>query len=102
MPYVKVVEVDEIGVGQGTLIERDGVTIAVFNAGGGRFHATSPTCPHEDGPLAEGWLEGDAVICPWHGYDFELATGACRVAPGLKVSVYSVRVNGTAVEIDLP
>src|SRR6516164_7395820 len=63
--------------------------------------ATSPTCPHEDGPLAEGWLEGDAVICPWHGYDFALATGACRVAPGLTVAVYPVRVNGTAVEIDL-
>ena len=102
MSYVKVAEVDEIGVGQGTLIERDGVTIAVFNAGDGQFYATSPSCPHEDGPLAEGWLEGDAVICPWHGYDFALATGACRVAPGLKVSVYPVRVNGTAVEIDLP
>jgi len=37
MPYTKVAEVDEIGVGQGTLIERGGMTIAVFNAGGGRF-----------------------------------------------------------------
>ena len=37
MPYVKIAEVDEIAVGQGTLIERGGVTIAVFNAGGGRF-----------------------------------------------------------------
>jgi nitrite reductase (NADH) small subunit len=102
MSYVKVAEIDEIAVGQGMLIERGGVAIAVFNAGGGQFYATSPTCPHEDGPLAEGWLEGDAVICPWHGYDFALATGACRVAPGLNVSVYSVRVNGSAVEIDLP
>ena len=102
MPYIKVAEVDEIAVGQGTLIERAGVAIAVFNAGAGQFYATSPTCPNEDGPLAEGWLEGDAVICPWHGYDFALTTGACRVAPGLKVSVYTVRVNGTAIEIDLP
>lgn len=49
MPYVKVAEVDEIAVGQGTLIERDGLAIAVFNGGGGQFYATSPTCPHEDG-----------------------------------------------------
>jgi nitrite reductase/ring-hydroxylating ferredoxin subunit len=102
MPYVKVAEVDEIAAGQAALIERAGATVVVYNAGNGRFYATSPTCPHEDGPLAEGWLEGDAVICPWHGYDFELATGACRVAPGLKISVYPVRVNGTTVEIDLP
>jgi nitrite reductase/ring-hydroxylating ferredoxin subunit len=102
MAFVKVAEVEDIGVGQGTLIEHDGRTVAVFNAGGGRFFACSPTCPHEDGPLAEGWLEGDTVVCPWHGYDFDLASGACRVAPGLAVSVYPVRVNGSGVEVDLP
>ena len=102
MPYTKVAEVDEIGVGQGTLIERGGTTIAVFNAGGGRFYATSPTCPHEDGPLAEGWLEGDAVVCPWHGFDFDLGTGRCRVDEDLSIAVYPVRVTGDSVEVDLP
>ena len=57
--------------------------------GGGRFYATGPTCPHEDGPLAEGWLEGDAVVCPWHGFDFELATGPAASNPDLVVPVYS-------------
>jgi len=102
MAFVKVAEVGEIDAGQGALIERDGRTIALFNAGGGRYVACSSTCPHEDGPLAEGWLEGDAVVCPWHGYDFDLKSGACRVAPGLSVSVYAARVNGAAVEVDLP
>jgi nitrite reductase/ring-hydroxylating ferredoxin subunit len=102
MPYTKVAEVDEIGVGQGTLIERGGMTIAVFNAGGGRFYATGPICPHEDGPLSEGWVEGDAVICPWHGFDFDLSTGTCRVDPDLAVPVYPVRVRGELVEVDLP
>jgi len=102
MPFVKVAEVGDLPVGQGTLIERDGTALAVFNAGGGRFFATSPRCPHEEGPLAEGWLEGDVVICPWHGYDFELTTGRCRVDNDLAVAVYPVRVNGTAIEVDLP
>ena len=102
MAFVRVAAVEDIGEGQGTLVEHGGRSIALFNAGGGRFVACSPTCPHEDGPLVEGWLDGNAVVCPWHGYDFDLATGACRVAPGLTLSVYPVRVNGGAVEIDLP
>ena len=102
MPFVNVAEVGEIPIGKGVRIDRDGIALAVFNAGGGRFFATSPLCPHEEGPLAEGWLEGDTVVCPWHGYDFELTTGRCRVDNDLAVAVYPVRVNGTAIEVDLP
>src|SRR5712691_12803106 len=103
MPFVKVVDdAGAIAVGQGTLVESGGVALAVFNGGGGRFYACGAICPHEDGPLAEGWIEGDAVVCPWHGFDFELATGRCRVDDGLKIAVYQVRVNGADVEVDLP
>ena len=102
MAFVRVVQSDEIPVGQGALLDVAGVMIAVFNAGAGRFHATSPQCPHEDGPLAEGWLEGDVVVCPWHGFDFDLASGQCRVDEGLSITVYPVRVVGGDVEVDLP
>ena len=102
MPFVRVAATSEIPVGRGLLVERDGVSVAVFNAGGGRFHAVSPICPHEDGPLADGWIEGDAAVCPWHGFDFELATGRCRVDDELAIPVYPVRVSGGAVEVDLP
>jgi nitrite reductase (NADH) small subunit len=102
MAFVRVAATAEIPVGQGTLVDVGGVTLALFNAGGGRFHATSPLCPHEDGPLAEGWIEGDAVVCPWHGFDFELGTGRCRVDEGLAITVYPVRVTGGDIEVDLP
>jgi nitrite reductase/ring-hydroxylating ferredoxin subunit len=59
-------------------------------------------CPHEDGPLADGWLEGDAAICPWHGFDYELATGRCRTDPELAIPVYPVRIVGDSVEVDVP
>ena len=102
MAFVKVAELDEIAVGEGAYIERDGVSLALFNAGNGRFYACSPVCPHEDGPLAEGWLEGDAVVCPWHGFDFDLRTGRCQVDEGLTIPVYPTRVADGAVEVDLP
>jgi nitrite reductase (NADH) small subunit len=102
MPFVKVAEVGAIPVGTGMLVDRAGIALAVFNAGGGRFFATSALCPHQEGPLAEGWLDGETVVCPWHGYDFELPTGRCRVDPDLAVAVYPVRVNGTTIEVDVP
>jgi nitrite reductase/ring-hydroxylating ferredoxin subunit len=102
MPFVKVAEADAVAEGQGTLVESRGVMIALFNAGGGRFYACGAVCPHEDGPLAEGWLEGGAVICPWHGFDFDLGTGRCQVAEGLSIPVYPTRVADGAVEVELP
>src|SRR4029077_5958859 len=55
MPFVAVAQVEDIAVGKGTLVESRGTTVAVFNGGSGRFYACGAICPHEDGPLAEGW-----------------------------------------------
>jgi nitrite reductase/ring-hydroxylating ferredoxin subunit len=102
MPFVPVARVVDIPEGRGAFVERDGLPLAVFNAGGGRFHATGATCPHEDGPLGEGWLEGGAVVCPWHGFDFDLATGRCNVDEGLAIPIYPARVVDGVVEVELP
>ena len=99
MPMVAAADVP---VGHGRTVEKDGLALAVFNAGGGRFYACGASCPHEDGPLAEGWLEGDVVVCPWHGFDFELGTGRCRVVDDLALPVYRARVIDGIVEVDLP
>ena len=102
MAFVTVARTDDVPVGQGKLVEVSGLIFAVFNAGADRFHVTSAVCPHEDGPLAEGWIEGDAVVCPWHGFDFDLNTGRCRVDERLTIPVYPARLTGGAVEVDLP
>ncbi|HXU87878.1 MAG TPA: Rieske 2Fe-2S domain-containing protein [Methylomirabilota bacterium] len=102
MPFVRVARATDIPLGKGCLVERSEVSVAVFNAGQGRFYAVSALCPHEDGPLGDGWLEGDVVVCPWHGFDFDLVTGACRVANGLSIPVYRTRVTDGVVEVELP
>jgi len=51
--------------------------------------------------LAEGCLEGRTVVCPWHGYSFDLTTGACLEDEGLAVVAYAVRVVDGAVEVEL-
>ena len=53
----------------GKLAQAGGQSIAIFNLGG-TYYAIENTCPHRGGPLAEGMLAGEEVICPWHGSRF--------------------------------
>jgi nitrite reductase (NADH) small subunit len=50
------------------------------------------TCPHEEGPLGEGTIENGCVVCPWHGYAFDLRTGEATDDPSLKVELYESKV----------
>src|SRR5262249_9585151 len=97
---VRVAAVGEIPVGRGKSVEIGSLLLAVFNAGGGRYQALSGVCPHEGGPLADGALLGDQVVCPWHGFDFDVRTGVCDVAPDLSVTVYPARVVDSDVVVE--
>ena len=99
---VRVASVDEIPAGGGKTIEVEGTTLAVFRAGDGRCYASSALCPHEDGPLGEGVLDGPLVICPWHAFHFDLRTGACLMDRELRIRIYPVRVEGGALLVELP
>lgn len=55
-------------------IRRGGLDLALTFADG-EFRALKNKCTHFGGPLAEGRLEGDLVICPWHGWGFDRRTG---------------------------
>ena len=74
--------------------------IALFNCGG-KFYATANTCIHRGGPLGEGLLEGTTVVCPWHGWEFDVASGACITNPKAKISTYPVKVEGNDLLVDL-
>jgi len=102
MAFIAVAKAVDVVVGRATFVEARGVALALFNAGGGRFHACGALCPHQDGPLSEGWLEADAVVCPWHGFDFDLRTGVCGVDPDLAIAVYPARLVHDVVQVDVP
>lgn len=59
-----------------TLVEAGGTEIAVFVVDG-EAHALANACPHEGNPLLEGEILGDTLTCAYHGWRFDLATGAC-------------------------
>jgi nitrite reductase (NADH) small subunit len=101
--------------------------IGVFNVNG-TFHALRNLCPHKSGPLCTGRVgplivadapptapdanldlvrEGEIIRCPWHMWEFEIATGRCLVDPRARVKTYPVVVEAGQVVVyadpaDLP
>ena len=68
----------------------------------GEWSALSGVCNHVGGPLGEGTLEGDYVVCPWHQWKFHRQTGEGEPGfEGDKVPSYQVRVRDGRVEVDL-
>ncbi len=87
--------VDQIPVGEGRAFLVGDEPVAVFRPRSGGLHALRATCPHRGGPLADGLLDQDVVMCPLHNHQFRLADGAC-VSGGdvADVTAYSVSDEG--------
>jgi nitrite reductase/ring-hydroxylating ferredoxin subunit len=80
-----------------------GATALVVVRRGDLVFALRETCSHAGGPLSEGRLEGDTIVCPWHGSAFRLRDGAVRHGPAATRQVaYRARVNGDQVEVQGP
>lgn len=76
--------------------------VAVFDVDGG-FCATQAACPHRQGPLNEGTLDGSIVTCPWHGSQFDVCTGAVLHGPAKDpLETYQVTVEGEVGRVELP
>jgi nitrite reductase/ring-hydroxylating ferredoxin subunit len=97
---IKVAEANELPPGQGKLVQVDGRDIALFSVNG-TYCAMDAVCPHEAGPLYEGEVDGDTIVCPWRGYDFSVKTGECSVDPDLRVMTYIVKTEGNDVLIEM-
>src|SRR5437660_5416922 len=90
---------DDIPTGLGRGFRVGGEVIAVFKSRTGRVFAVGGTCPHRGGPLADGMLAGDRVVCPYHGFRFDAPTGACDQAGTCNVKTFPVEVTGGAVTV---
>ena len=86
--------VDAIPPGEGRTFTLGSVRVAVFRTRAGEVYATQAACPHREGPLADGLVGGRCIVCPLHGYKFDLATGAPVGHTCGSLAVYSVTVDG--------
>jgi nitrite reductase (NADH) small subunit len=67
MKWIRVTQADNIPVRQGRSVKLGSYELAIFNLGGG-FRAVESRCPHRGGPLADGIVAGDDIICPLHNW----------------------------------
>jgi len=73
-------------------------TICVANVNG-EISAMDNICLHRGGPLGQGVVEDGKVICPWHGWGWDIKTG--EAGPGVKVAVYPVKTDGNDLLIEI-
>lgn len=86
----------------GTVLERVAGerVIALCNVEGKLF-ALDGVCPHQGGPLGEGELVGTVLMCPWHGWQFDVCTGQHQLNRRVRQPQFQVRVEGDAIEVDI-
>jgi nitrite reductase (NADH) small subunit len=101
MPSVRVAKVTDVPVGQGLVVQAGDRTLALFNVDGA-YHAIDNVCPHRGGPMGDGDLDGRLAICPWHGWRWDVTTGANANNPAVKIACFATRVVDGDVLVDLP
>lgn len=90
---------DLVPLGEGRRFVVGAEEIAVFRGRDGSLYAIQNRCPHRDGPLAEGILGAGQVICPYHAYKFDVATGACLTDPTCSLRTYPVREEAGEIRV---
>ena len=96
--FVKVAALSELQVRTCKAVEANGKTIALFKVED-QVYALDNTCLHRGGPLAEGFLTGEVVTCPWHSWEYNVRTGDCLNNPAVKVASYPVQLEGDDVKV---
>jgi nitrite reductase (NADH) small subunit len=97
---VKIGTKNDIPHGESRVVRAKDKEIAVFNVGG-TFYALDNACCHRGGPLGEGTLEEKTVTCPWHGWQFDVTTGASTINPAAKAQTFPVRVQGDDLFVEI-
>ena len=96
----RVTTVAEVPPGAGRVVDVESRALAIFNVDG-QYFVVDNTCPHRGGPLGDGDLDGPVVRCPWHGWAWDVTTGANVNNPAVRIGCYPVTVREGVVFVRL-
>lgn len=112
-------KVSEYGEGSRKVVHDGGTEIGVFRVGDD-FYAYRNFCVHQGGPVCEGMILGKVepvlgedrgiiderfseeevhMICPWHGWEYDVATGECAADRRLRLQKYEVVRRGEKIYV---
>ena len=100
MGFVRAAGKADIPLGKVCEVEVEGKMIGLANASG-KICAFNNICAHQGGPLGEGDLVGQVLICPWHSWEYDVTTGKLVGNPEVGVETYAVEVRGEDVYVDV-
>ncbi len=101
MTRVRVGRTGEVPAGEGRVVDAGGKSLALFNVAG-VYYVLDNDCPHRGGPLGEGDLDGAVIACPWHGWRWDVITGANANNPAVRVPCFPVTVEQGEIFVELP
>jgi nitrite reductase (NADH) small subunit len=91
--FVRVAGLGDVAPGGALVVAIDRYDVALFNVEGD-IHAYENVCPHQGGPIGEGWIEGGVVTCPWHAWRFDLRSGKMTLGDFARLRRFDVRIDG--------
>ena len=98
--FIDVASVNDLPVGRARTYLVGERKIALYHTSSG-FFASDNTCPHRGGPLGEGDLIGDEIICPWHLWGFDVPTGMCTGNPEISIVKHEVKLSDDRILVRL-
>jgi 3-phenylpropionate/trans-cinnamate dioxygenase ferredoxin subunit len=102
LSFLEIASETELPNGQRLFVEIEGLPIVIFNIAGQLF-AIGDVCSHDNGPLGDGMVDGNLVVCPRHGAEFDIRTGKAETLPAVvDIPAYPVRMVNGKIEIGIP
>ncbi|MBV8332423.1 MAG: Rieske (2Fe-2S) protein [Candidatus Eremiobacteraeota bacterium] len=83
---------------RGTVVRVRRYEVALFDVGGDVV-AYENACPHQGGPIGEGFVENGTVTCPWHAWCFDLRTGTLTLGDFARLRRFDVHVEGSELYV---
>jgi NAD(P)H-dependent nitrite reductase small subunit len=97
--WIKVFESSEIKEKYGKSVRVDGVAVAIFRSEG-QLYAYKDRCPHQSAPIAGGVVKNGELMCPYHGWKFDVKSGGLTNNNLIQLKFYKVKEENGFIFID--
>jgi nitrite reductase/ring-hydroxylating ferredoxin subunit len=121
MPEVEIGTLADFAESDHRVVDVDGLEVGVFRLGK-KLVAYKNECPHYGGPVCQGKIFNQTVeelgadktslglrftaarniVCPWHGYEFNLETGCHPGDPKVRLEPIAVAVRDSRIYLQVP
>lgn len=98
---VGVAHAADIPDGERKIVSVGTLSIGVFHHKG-HWYALRNSCLHRGGPVCTGPLDGDVLICPWHGFQYDVTTGKFLSDPNAQLDTYPIFIEQGEVMLQVP